>query len=179
MISNDADKVKCVACETPKPGGGGGGALSGSPKKSESLTPSADPFMAKFLTKGADSSKWSCDVCMITNPSDKVKCLACETPNPKAPKAASSNNETAAEVETKSTFNFGGGGGFKFVDAAANKTDSAFGSFKFGSEASQPTESSVTVGGFKFGVAADEAPAPSTGGFKFGSEATQPTESSV
>merc|ERR1719234_256833 len=110
---------------------------------------------------------------MISNPSDKVKCLACETPNPKAPEAAATNNDTAAEVETKSTFNFGGGGGFKFVDAAVDKKDSAFGSFKFGSVTSQPTESPVTVGGFKFGVAADEAPAPSTGGFKFGASDAQ------
>ena len=174
MISNDADKLKCVACEIPKPGGrGGGAALTGSPTKSESLTPSADPLMAKFMTKGVDSSKWSCDVCMISNPSDKDKCLACDNPNPKAPPAVSkTNNETAAEVETKPTFNFGGGGGFKFVDSAANKTGSAFSSFKFGSVASQPTESSVTVGGFKFG-GATEASAPSTGGFKFGSSDAQ------
>jgi len=173
MISNDADKLKCVACETSKPGGRGGGApLTGSPKKSESLTPSADPLMAKFMTKGADSSKWSCDVCMISNPSDKDKCLACDNLNPKAPTASKTNNETAAEVETKPTFNFGGGGGFKFVESAANKTDSAFSSFKFGSVASQPTESSVTVGGFKFG-SADEASAPPTGGFKFGSSDAQ------
>ena len=162
MISNDADKVKCVACETPKPGGGGGVAVvSGSAKKLESQTSSTDPLMAKFLTKGADSSKWSCDVCMISNPSDKVKCVACETPNPKAKASASGE-------EAKPTFNFGSGGGFKFGDAAdASKTESAVSGFKFGSAVSQPAEGSiVTGGGFKFGTA-PEPSAPSTG-FKFG-----------
>merc|ERR1712130_853786 len=162
MISNDADKGKCVACETPKPSGGGGVAVvSGSAKKLESQTSSTDPLIAKFLTKGADSSKWSCDVCMISNPSDKVKCVACETPNPKAKASASGE-------EAKPTFNFGSGGGFKFGDAAdASKTESAVSGFKFGSAVSQPAEGSiVTGGGFKFGTA-PEPSAPSTG-FKFG-----------
>merc|ERR1719430_2470261 len=114
--------------------------------------------MAQFMTKGADSSKWSCEVCMISNPSEKVKCIACETPNPKA-------KVSASDEETKPTFNFGSGGGFK-IDASASKTDSAFSSFKFGSAASQPAE-----GGFKFGTGAEPS-APSTGdqvtGFKFG-----------
>jgi len=158
MISNDANKVKCVACETPKPGGGGA-ALSGSPKKLESQLASTDPLMAKFLTTGADSSKWSCEVCMISNPSDKDKCIACETPNPKA-------NAIASGEEIKPTFNFGGSGGFKFVDSSASKSDSAFSSFKFGSVASQPAETSVTGGGFKFGAAAQPS-APATG-FNFG-----------
>merc|ERR1712233_165777 len=113
-------------------------------KKLESQTSSTDPLMAKFLTKGADSSKWSCDVCMISNPSDKVKCVACETPNPKAKASASGE-------EAKPTFNFGSGGGFKFRDAAdASKTESAVSGFKFGSAVSQPAEGSiVTGGGFK------------------------------
>jgi len=170
MISNDSDKAKCVACETPKPGGA---LVAASPKKLESQTPSTDPLMAKFLTKGADSSKWSCDVCMISNPSDKAKCVACETPNPKA-KASTPTVSTKNEEETKPTFNFGGGGGgFKFVDAAASKTDSPFSSFKFGSTAPQPAEAPVTGGGFKFGGADDASGAPATGGFKFGASDDQ------
>jgi len=163
MISNDADKVKCVACETPKPGGGGA-AASGLSKKSEAQTPSTDPLMAKFMTKGANSSNWSCEVCMISNPSDKVKCIACETPNPKA-------KASASDEETKPTFNFGAGGGFKFGDASASKTDSTFSSFKFGSVAPQPAEEAVTGGGFKFGTGAEPS-APSTG-FKFGASDAQ------
>ena len=171
MINNNADMVKCVACETPKPGGGGA-AVSGSPKKSVSQpspAAAADPLMAKFMMKGADSSKWSCEVCMISNPADKTKCVACETPNPKASAStptASTNNE--AEKEATPTFNFGSGGGFKLADSAANKTESTFSNFKFGSTASQPAEPEpLSVGGFKFG-AATEASAPTTGGFKFG-----------
>ena len=171
MINNNADMVKCVACETPKPGGGGA-AVSGSPMKSVSQpspAAAADPLMAKFMMKGADSSKWSCEVCMISNPADKTKCVACETPNPKASAStptASTNNE--AEKEATPTFNFGSGGGFKLADSAANKTESTFSNFKFGSTASQPAEPEpLAVGGFKFG-AATEASAPTTGGFKFG-----------
>jgi len=158
MISNDADKVKCVACETPKPGGGAAAVSVTSVKIAEPQAPSTDPLMAQFMTKGADSSKWSCEVCMISNPSDKVKCIACETPNPKA-------KVSASDEETKPTFNFGSGGGFK-IDASASKTDSAFSSFKFGSAASQPAE-----GGFKFGTGAEPS-APSTG-FKFGASDAQ------
>merc|ERR1712130_735405 len=172
MISNDADKGKCVACETPKPGGGGGVAVvSGSAKKLESQTSSTDPLMAKFLTKGADSSKWSCDVCMISNPSDKVKCVACETPNPKAKASASGE-------EAKPTFNFGSGGGFKFGDAAdASKTESAVSGFKFGT-APEPSAPST---GFKFGASDAEAhtsTANQVTGFKFGnsSEASTPAK---
>merc|ERR1719490_561853 len=161
MISNDADKVKCVACETPKPGGGGA-AASGLSKKSEAQTPSTDPLMAKFMTKGANSSNWSCEVCMISNPSDKVKCIACETPNPKA-------KASASDEETKPTFNFGAGGGFKFGTGAEPSAPST--GFKFGaSDAQAHTSTADQVSGFKFGnssEAASSKPAQ-VNEFKFG-----------
>ena len=41
-----------------------------------------DDLMAKFMTKSSD--KWACSVCMVSNPTDKTTCLACETPKPGA-----------------------------------------------------------------------------------------------
>jgi hypothetical protein len=43
--------------------------------------PVEEDLMAKF--KPAQGN-WSCDVCMVSNPGDKSKCLACETPKPVA-----------------------------------------------------------------------------------------------
>ena len=56
--------------------------------------------MAMFKPK---AGSWSCDVCMITNPADKVKCAACETPKPGAAPAAAATNGSSSS--------FGGGGG--------------------------------------------------------------------
>jgi hypothetical protein len=66
--------------------------------------------MSKFMTKPSD--KWTCDVCMISNTADKFKCAACETPKP-----GGGGEEAAAVAEPKATFNFGDGGGFKFVSS--------------------------------------------------------------
>jgi len=120
--------------------------------------PKTDDLMAKFMTKSSD--KWACSVCMVSNPSDKAACLACETPKPGAAPAGG-----APSSDSKPTFNFGGGGGFKFVDAAASKPETSFGSFKFGASES-PAAPAAAGGGFKFG--ASEPAQAQAGGFRFG-----------
>merc|ERR1712098_516739 len=56
--------------------------LASHAEKSESETPAApmDDLFAKFTKKAAGS--WICDVCMLSNPGDADKCIACETPRP-------------------------------------------------------------------------------------------------
>merc|ERR1740131_499258 len=122
------------------------------------------------MKKSTDSSKWTCEVCMITNDADRTTCIACESPRPGSAPAASTG-EAAKPAE----FSFGGGGGFKFVGAETNKSDSSFGGFKFGAS----TEVAAPSGGFKFGNS-DASPvdtaAPQTGGFKFAaSESSAPS----
>ena len=52
--------------------------LSASGKPSES-TDASKPLSALFKPK---SGQWVCDGCYITNESDSVSCIACETPKP-------------------------------------------------------------------------------------------------
>ena len=176
MITNDADRMTCIACESPRPGGGGGApATSFKPPVAQPVAAEPDPLMAKFMKKSTDSSKWTCEVCMITNDADRTTCIACESPRPGSAPAASTG-EAAKPAE----FSFGGGGGFKFVGAETNKSDSSFGGFKFGATTSttEPAAtSSKTEGGFKFG-SSTETPAPS-GGFKFGNSDAPPVDTAA
>ena len=176
MITNDADRMTCIACESPRPGGGGGApATSFKPPVTQPVAAEPDPLMAKFMKKSTDSSKWTCEVCMITNDADRTTCIACESPRPGSAPAASTG-EAAKPAE----FSFGGGGGFKFVGAETNKPDSSFGGFKFGATTSSTepaATSSKTEGGFKFGFST-ETPAPS-GGFKFGNSDASPVDTAA
>ena len=161
MISNPADKTKCVACETPNTK-----AAAANPEESKAPPAKSDDLMAKFLTK--PGANWTCDVCMISNNADKAKCAACETPNPAASKPV---DDQKSLDSAKPTFNFGSGGGFKFVDdnASKSKSESPFSSFKFGSSEPAP----VPTGDFTFGASSNSTATPTTGGFKFG--ASEPT----
>lgn len=58
-VSNDADMIKCIACETPK--------------SEKSQTP---------LLKVAKSSTWTCETCWVPNKSEIEVCVACQTQKP-------------------------------------------------------------------------------------------------
>jgi len=151
----------------------------------------ADDIFAKFKQKAVGS--WTCEICMITNPADKLKCMACETPKPgAAPPAA-----VVESAESKPpALSFGANGGFKFDcgttntsstpslfsgDFGSNKTQS-FSGFKFGSAATTQSNGDKVSTGFKFGTTEGETtPKPAfafgsslnttdseTAGFKFG-----------
>ncbi|RUS83601.1 hypothetical protein EGW08_008655, partial [Elysia chlorotica] len=66
MLSNKPDAVKCIACETPKPGA-----------KPQAAT--SDDLMAKFKKP---VGSWECDACMLSNKPEANKCIACEAPKP-------------------------------------------------------------------------------------------------
>ena len=62
----------------PKPNETGEGKVESEKEKS---TEKKEVDLSTFLPKPGN---WTCDVCMISNPGDKEKCLACETPQPRA-----------------------------------------------------------------------------------------------
>jgi len=188
MLSNDADKDKCVACEAPRPGakveaapeskstfsfGESGGFKFGSNSQPQTTSNSStvdapkDDLFAKFTSKA--SGKWTCDVCMLSNDADKDKCVACEAPRPGA-------KVVSAEPESKSTFSFGESGGFKFGTTSQPQTSSNISGFKFGSSDTPDTKPEANAG-FKFGSTESPKPVEANGGFKFGSsEPSKPAE---
>jgi len=138
-------------------------------KKADAVDAPIDDLFAKFTKKA--SGKWTCDICMISNDADALKCVACETPRPGV-------KVESAAAESKSSFSFGESGGFKFGATSQPQTTSNTSGFKFGSsdssESSKPLEAS---GGFKFGSSEPSKPTEQSNGFKFGSsEPSKPTE---
>ncbi|XP_058474748.1 nuclear pore complex protein Nup153 isoform X3 [Solea solea] len=90
LVQNKPDTVKCVACETAKPGTGLKPSLTlpsaFSPVKT-TPTPTA-PVSTGFIGFGDKFKKpegsWECDTCMIMNKSEDTKCVACMTAKPGA-----------------------------------------------------------------------------------------------
>lgn len=145
MISNDAAKDKCVACETPKPGTKVDTAVaesnstfsfgeSGGFKFGASSQPQTTSNLSGFKFGSSDSSETKTDA------NAGFKFGSTESPKP---------------VESI--------GGFKFGSTEPTKPTEAVTGFKFGS--TEPDKPSEDVGGFKFGTSAKtESPT----GFKFG-----------
>jgi len=171
MISNPADKTKCMACEAPRPS-----AASSTPAVSTDAVapPPTDDLFAKFITKKSGGS-WTCDICMISNDASRDYCAACESPRPgvKAEKPT-------ATAETTPSFSFGEGGGFKFGGGPAPaQTSNSLAGFKFGSSGPSDTQgSSISSSGFKFGSSSAAEKGSEIGGFKFGAseESSKPAE---
>jgi len=162
------------------------------PPEPASVTPAApvDDLFAKFM-KPKEGGSWTCDVCMISNPGDRMTCIACESPRPGAAPVAA----PAEEKQPAQTFQFGSSGGFKFgsgdssskkADTSASNNGFSFGStnpveatenptggFKFGSSAQSSKEANPS-GGFLFGVTKEST--ESNSGFKFGSTTAESNE---
>ena len=122
MISNEKTADKCAACETPNPKApaktesaakpsfvfGVSEPAKETPKATTSSAPSAassggfGDLLAK--QKAAAASKWTCDICMVSNDTSALKCLACESPNPNAPKGSSDESKTESNSAPKFTF---------------------------------------------------------------------------
>ncbi|XP_041351862.1 ranBP2-like and GRIP domain-containing protein 4 isoform X2 [Gigantopelta aegis] len=179
---NEADVLKCPACQTLKPGvkqdevqaqtgkisTGGGfqfgtaggftfGAKTTQPKESKAV-PLAEgkeiSFADKFKPK---PGSWECTGCYCRNDANVLQCPACQTLKPGIKKE---------DIEPKSQSQaegISGGGGFKFGSA---------GGFTFGKAQSkdQPTDSLFKVNKPE-GTTADSKGPPSSGGFKFGVQA--------
>ena len=99
MVKNDAGKTKCAACETDKPG-------------SSASTPAASGGF-NWAAAGMDvpqkvQGEWACEVCMVKNAQNKVKCAACETEKPDGTSLAASSS--AAPVPASAGFNWAAAG---------------------------------------------------------------------
>ncbi|KAF1381626.1 hypothetical protein PFLUV_G00155910 [Perca fluviatilis] len=193
LVLNKPEAVKCVACETAKPGTGLKPSLTlpsaFSAVKTVS-TPTA-PLSTGFIGFGDKFKKpegaWECDTCLVENKAEDTKCVACMSAKPGASAGASS--ASSAPV-------FGLGDAFKKPEGAwdcdvclvqnkavdvqcvacqaakpgASVEPKAFGS-SFVSSAGGTSGSSS--GGFKFGT----SDSTSVSGFKFGGSLTESSSS--
>ncbi|XP_043073906.1 nuclear pore complex protein Nup153 isoform X2 [Puntigrus tetrazona] len=99
LVRNKPDVVKCVACDTAKPGTGVKSSLTLPALSEASSTPSASSSTTTTSTTTASSAtgllgfgdkfkkpegSWDCDVCMVQNKAQDVKCVACQSSKPGA-----------------------------------------------------------------------------------------------
>ncbi|XP_052439958.1 nuclear pore complex protein Nup153 [Carassius gibelio] len=97
LVRNKPDVVKCVACDTAKPGTGVKSSLtlpavsesSSTLSSTSSTTTTTTASSATGLLGFGDKFKkpegsWDCDVCMVQNKPQDVKCVACQSSKPGA-----------------------------------------------------------------------------------------------
>ncbi|XP_036948282.1 nuclear pore complex protein Nup153 isoform X5 [Acanthopagrus latus] len=104
LVINKPDAVKCVACETAKPGTGLKPSLTlpsaFSAVKTVS-TPTA-PISTGFTGFGDKfknpESSWECDTCMVVNKAEDTKCVACTSAKPGASTGASAGTSSSAST---------------------------------------------------------------------------------
>ncbi|KAK7899082.1 hypothetical protein WMY93_019935 [Mugilogobius chulae] len=119
LVHNKPEAVKCVACETAKPGTGLKSSLTLPSAFSAVKTVSPAPESISTVTIGfGDKFKppegsWKCDVCMVQNKAEDSKCVACTTPKPgasgtttAAPPVAASSSAPSLPTSTP-VFGFG------------------------------------------------------------------------
>ncbi|KAF3707449.1 Nuclear pore complex protein Nup153 153 kDa nucleoporin Nucleoporin Nup153 [Channa argus] len=113
LVMNKPDAVKCVACETAKPGTG---------LKSSLTIPSAFSAVKTVPTSTAPISSgfgfgdkfkkpegaWECDTCMVQNKAEDTQCVACMSAKPGASAGASAGSTgSTSSANTASAFGFG------------------------------------------------------------------------
>ncbi|XP_033830666.1 nuclear pore complex protein Nup153 isoform X3 [Periophthalmus magnuspinnatus] len=119
LVHNKPEAVKCVACETAKPGTGLTSSLTLPSAFSAVKTVSPTPETVSTGTVGfgdmfkPPEGSWKCDVCMVQNKAEDSKCVACTTPKPgvsgtttTVPPEAVSSAEPSL-VSTTPVFGFG------------------------------------------------------------------------
>nr|XP_020487300.1 nuclear pore complex protein Nup153 isoform X1 [Labrus bergylta] len=204
LVMNKPDAVKCVACETAKPGTGLKPSLtlpSAFSAVKTASTPTAS-VSTGFIGFGDKFKKpegaWDCETCCVQNKAEDTKCVACAGAKPGSSAGASSSASSAPV--------FGLGDAFKKPEGAwdcdvclvqnkaadvqcvacqtakpgAQVEPKAFGS-AFGSSNSggikfgtSDNTSGSGSGGFKFGGSFSDS-SSSSGGFKFGSSTSETT----
>ncbi|KAF2366732.1 Zinc finger RanBP2-type [Trinorchestia longiramus] len=160
MVRNNADKSRCVACDTAKPGSGSSpvkssDAVSNSKAASVSSTtapafitnskPTVSGFGDAFKKAASD---WECDTCLVNNKGDALQCIACQTAKPGASSSASASNPVSIGANSKESsstcFSFG-------VPATSAVTTTVTSTFSFGTKPSS-TVASSSSSGFSFGT---------------------------
>ncbi|XP_040044567.2 nuclear pore complex protein Nup153 isoform X1 [Gasterosteus aculeatus] len=194
LVLNKPDAVKCVACETAKPGTGLKPSLTLPSAFSavKTVSPPTAPVSTVFIGFGDKFKKpegaWECDTCMVENKAENTKCVACMSAKPGASAGASSSASSAPV--------FGLGDAFKMPEGAwecevcfvQNKAADvqcvACQGVKPGAKVepkgfglSSGGTSTSNSGGFKFG-APDSTSGSGSVGFKFGGSLTESSSSS-
>ncbi|XP_038652917.1 nuclear pore complex protein Nup153 [Scyliorhinus canicula] len=107
LVQNKSEVLKCVACETPKPGTG----IKPLPVVTES-TRNRESNTSSSTSVGlvlADQFKkpegvWDCAVCLLQNKAEDSKCVACQSTKPGA---SSVKTNIPASAPTKGILGFG------------------------------------------------------------------------
>uniref|UniRef100_A0A3P8SWR4 Nuclear pore complex protein Nup153 n=1 Tax=Amphiprion percula TaxID=161767 RepID=A0A3P8SWR4_AMPPE len=203
LVLNKPDAVKCVACETAKPGTGLKPSLTLPSAFSEVKTVSAPaaPVSTGFSGFGDKFKKpegaWECDTCMVQNKAEDTKCVACTNPKPGASGGASSTVSSAPVFglgdkfkKPEGTWDCDGcllqnkAADLQCVACQAAKPGASVEPKAFGSSGSSAgaTSGSSTFGsstsssgGFKFGTSDSTL---GSGGFKFGGSLSESSSSS-
>ena len=119
-------------------------------------------LMAMFKPSGG----WSCSTCMISNPTDKTACAACETPKP------------GSKPVEKPAPAFGAAGGFSF-GAATTASNSSTSGFSFGASKSEENKENTATSGFSFGAKTSGNDKPALGAFAFGAKPAEEVKSTT
>ncbi|XP_062869209.1 nuclear pore complex protein Nup153 [Trichomycterus rosablanca] len=117
LVRNKPEVVKCVACDTAKPGTGVKPALNlppvsevsfpliAPPASSTSTTTSSSSTTSGLLGFGDQFKKpvgsWECSICMIQNKEQDSKCVACQNAKPGAVSTAPSSQASVPTSATK------------------------------------------------------------------------------
>ncbi|XP_063521913.1 nuclear pore complex protein Nup153 isoform X5 [Pongo pygmaeus] len=198
LVQNKPEAIKCVACETPKPGTGVKRALTLTvvSESAETMTASSSSCTVTTGTLGfGDKFKrpvgsWECSVCCVSNNAEDNKCVSCMSEKPGSSVPTSSSSTLPVSLPS------GGSLGLeKFkkpegswdceVCLVQNKADStrclACESAKPGTKSgfkgfdtSSSSSNSAASSSFKFGVSSSSSgpsqTLTSTGNFKFGDQ---------
>ncbi|KAF0024838.1 hypothetical protein F2P81_023640 [Scophthalmus maximus] len=185
LVLNKPEAVKCVACETAKPGTGLKPSLTLPSAFSavKTVAPPTAPVSTGFVGFGDKFKKpegaWECDTCLVENKAEDTKCVACMSAKPGASVGSSSSASSAPVFGLADKFKKPEGAwdcdvclvqnkaadvqcvACQTAKPGANVEPKAFGSSAGG------TSGSSTSGGFKFGTS-DSTSGSGSGGFKFG-----------
>ncbi|XP_057210995.1 nuclear pore complex protein Nup153 isoform X2 [Triplophysa rosa] len=149
MVQNKSHDVKCVACQSAKPGAA---VVSSAPAS----TPA--PLLGFGDKFKKPEGSWECEMCCVQNKAGDQKCVACQSAKPGA-KIESKGFSSSFEVQSNSTDS--SSSGFKFGTGSADSTSAGL---KFGGTFS---DSSSSTGGITFGFGSSNSTS-NGGGFKFG-----------
>ncbi|XP_029919222.1 nuclear pore complex protein Nup153 isoform X2 [Myripristis murdjan] len=207
LVQNKPDTVKCVACETAKPGTGvkPSMTLPSAFSAVKTVSTPSDPVSTGFVGFGDKFKKpegaWECDTCMVQNKAQDTKCVACMSAKPGASTGGSSTSSSSAPASSAPLLGFGDK--FKKPEGAwdcdvccvENKAASAqcvacqspkpgakveskaFGSSTFGTSGSSAFGSS-TSGSGGFKFGSSSDSTSGSGGFKFGASVSESSSSS-
>ncbi|XP_053459532.1 nuclear pore complex protein Nup153 isoform X2 [Nycticebus coucang] len=196
LVQNKPEAIKCVACETPKPGTGVKRVFASSmvSESAETVTTSPSSCSVTTGTLGfGDKFKrplgsWECPVCCVSNNSEDNKCVSCMLEKPGSSVPTSSSSTVPISLPSGS---FLGLDKFKKPEGSwdceaclvQNKADAtkcaACESAKpgtkpefkgFGTSSSFSSPASLSI---KFGIPSSSGPSQtltSTGNFKFGDQ---------